>query len=211
MRYGSFLLVVLCATPVAAGDFGPDAVAFLQKHCIACHGEKTKKSGIALHTVTDDAGVLNNRKTFNSVLKVLDAGEMPPEGKPRPKVEEVEAFKKALTQTFAAADRNAKPDPGRVTVRRLNKTEYANTIRDLVGVDFNPAEDFPADDIGYGFDNIGDVLTLSPVLMERYLAAAEAISQRAIRVGDLPKPPDRPRIAIFLEPPMRPFVEKTRF
>ena len=107
--------MLLCAAPVAAGDFGPEALAFLQKHCIACHGEKTKKSGIALHMVTDDAGVLGNRKTLNSVLKVLDAGEMPPKEKPQPKVEEVEAFKKAVTQTFAAADKNAKPDPGRVS------------------------------------------------------------------------------------------------
>ena len=199
MRHGSLLLTLLCAAPVAAGDFGPEAVAFLQKHCIACHGEKTKKSGITLHTTTDDAGVLSNRKTFNSILKVLEAGEMPPEGKPRPKVEEIDAFKKAVTRTFAAADKNAKPDPGRVTVRRLNKTEYANTIRDLVGVDFNPAEDFPADDIGYGFDNIGDVLTLSPVLMERYLSAAEAIVQRAIT----PTPPKVPQRYVggkYLEP-----------
>jgi hypothetical protein len=199
MRHGSFVLMLFCAAPVAAGDFGPEALAFLQKHCVACHGEKTKKSGIALHMVTDDAGVLGNRKTLNSVLKVLDAGEMPPKEKPQPKVEEVEAFKKAVTQTFAAADKNAKPDPGRVTVRRLNKTEYANTIRDLVGVDFNPAEDFPADDIGYGFDNIGDVLTLSPVLMERYLSAAEAIVQRAI-VPTPPKVPQRWVGGKYLEP-----------
>src|SRR5262249_35818234 len=72
------------------------------------------------------------------------------------------------------------------------------TIRDLVGVDFNPAEDFPADDVGHGFDNIGDVLSLSPVLMERYLAAAESITQRAILVGDPPKPPNRHLAALFL-------------
>src|SRR5690606_11711746 len=67
----------------------------------------------------------------------------------------------------------------RVTIRRLNRAEYNNTIRDLVGVDFQPADDFPADDVGYGFDNIGDVLTLPPVLLEKYLDAAEAIMARA--------------------------------
>src|SRR5690606_15488506 len=72
------------------------------------------------------------------------------------------------------------PNPGRVTVRRLNRTEYNNTIRDLVGVDFQPADDFPSDDVGYGFDNIGDVLSISPLLMEKYLDAAEQIAGKAI-------------------------------
>ena len=72
-------------------------------------------------------------------------------------------------------------DPGRVTIRRLNRAEYNNTIRDLVGVDFRPADDFPSDDVGYGFDNIGDVLTLPPILFEKYLAAAEKIAERGDR------------------------------
>src|SRR5262249_52867680 len=75
-----------------------------------------------------------------------------------------------------------------VTLRRLNRTEYNNTIRDLVGVDFQPAADFPPDDVGYGFDNIGDVLSLSPLLMDKYLAAAETILERAIVSVDPPKP-----------------------
>ena len=73
-------------------------------------------------------------------------------------------------------------DPGRVTIRRLNRTEYNNTIRDLIGIDFHPADDFPSDDVGYGFDNIGDVLSMPPILMEKYLAAAETISEEAIVV-----------------------------
>src|ERR1700722_507098 len=111
---------------------------------------------------------------------------------------------------FDVADQG-KRDPGKVTMRRLNRAEYRNTIRDLVGVDFDPTEDFPADDVGYGFDNIGDVLTISPLLMERYLAAGEAITKRAIVVGDPPTPPNRPRIAIFLEPPLVPFKENTPY
>ena len=74
-------------------------------------------------------------------------------------------------------------DPGRVTIRRLNRAEYNNTIRDLVGIDFRPADDFPSDDVGYGFDNIGDVLSMPPILMEKYLAAAETISEEAIVVA----------------------------
>ncbi len=84
-------------------------------------------------------------------------------------------------------------------MRRLNRTEYRNTIRDLIGIDFDPTQDFPSDDIGHGFDNIGDVLTLSPVLMERYMAAAEGILHRAI-VPDPPKPTKRHLGAEHTEP-----------
>jgi len=73
-----------------------------------------------------------------------------------------------------------KPDPGRVTARRLNRNEYKNTIRDLLAVDFRADKDFPTDDSGYGFDNIGDILTISPVLMDHYMNAAEAIASRAM-------------------------------
>ena len=100
---------------------------------------------------------------------------------------------------FENADKNAKPDPGRVTARRLNRVEYNNTIRDLLLVDLKPAEDFPADDVGHGFDNIGDVLTLSPVLMERYLAAAESVANRAI-LTEIPAPSKRYLAGRFLHP-----------
>ena len=78
------------------------------------------------------------------------------------------------------ADRTTPTDPGRVTIRRLNRTEYNNTVRDLLGVDLKPADDFPQDDSGYGFDNIADVLSLPPVLMERYLVAAERVTRAAL-------------------------------
>jgi Protein of unknown function (DUF1587). len=82
-----------------------------------------------------------------------------------------------------------KPDPGRVTARRLNRNEYSNTVRDLLAVDFRAEKDFPSDDSGYGFDNIGDVLTISPVLMEKYIEAAERIAARAVGADPLPKKP----------------------
>lgn len=200
MRYLATCSFVLLALPIYAADFGKEGVAFLQQHCLNCHGEKKQNAGVALHKFTTPESVLKDRKLWQSVLRVMDAGEMPPpERKTRPTVDEANQFKSVIKSIFMEADRNAKPDPGRVTVRRLNKVEYANTIRDLVGVDFNPAEDFPADDIGYGFDNIGDVLTLSPVLMERYMAAAEAIVARAI-VANPPKSPQRWQNGKYLEP-----------
>ena len=93
-----------------------------------------------------------------------------------------------LETEFARADAAMKPDPGRVTARRLNRAEYTNTIRDLLAIDFRADRNFPTDDSGEGFDNIGDILTVSPVLMEKYLSAAGRIAERAIAAEPLPKP-----------------------
>ena len=168
-------------------DFARTGRPFLEKYCIACHGGKEPKGELSLEPYRDAAAMVKQRKVWDNVRKRIVAGEMPPRKKdrPLPTVAEAEAFVTLVKAVFDSADRNAKPDPGRVTMRRLNRVEYRNTIRDLVGIEFDPTEDFPSDDIGHGFDNIGDVLTLSPVLMERYLAAAETIMNRAIT----PKPP----------------------
>jgi hypothetical protein len=160
--------------------FKSDGVAFLKKHCLGCHAGEKPKADLALDKYADDAALLADRKTWLRVLDTLKAGEMPPPAKPQPTAAEREAFALLVAGVFDRHDRTAKSDPGRVTMRRLNRVEYANTIRDLVGIDFNPAEDFPSDDVGHGFDNIGDVLTLPPVLLERYLAAAETVMARAI-------------------------------
>ncbi len=104
---------------------------------------------------------------------------MPPPGKPRPNADELDTINAWLDAVVFQMDCNGLKDPGRVTIRRLNRAEYNNTIRDLVGISFQPANDFPQDDVGYGFDNIGDVLSLPPLLMEKYLAAAEKITEKA--------------------------------
>ena len=115
-----------------------------------------------------------------AVLENVRSGDMPPDDEDKqPTLDERERIMKWIELVVFAIDPDH-PDPGRVTIRRLNRAEYNNTIRDLVGVDFQPADDFPADDSGYGFDNIGDVLSLPPVLFERYLAAAEKIMSTAI-------------------------------
>ena len=107
-------------------------------------------------------------------------GTMPPKGAPRPAPADIEAVTRWIKEEIARVEAASKPDPGRVTARRLNRAEYNNTIRDLLGIDFRPADDFPQDDSGYGFDNIGDVLSLSPVLLEKYLKAAEVAVNTAI-------------------------------
>src|SRR5439155_22353037 len=116
-----------------------------------------------------------DRSTWDSVLERVRANEMPPPKQPRPDATETKAFLSAVEAELAKAVCTGPTDPGRVTIRRLNRVEYNNTIRDLLALDFQPADDFPADDVGYGFDNIGDVLALSPLLLEKYLAAAEKI------------------------------------
>lgn len=175
------------------------AIAFVKKHCIACHGDKEPQAELSLTKFGDEAAILKARKTWQKILRMVEQGEMPPKERPKPTADEITSFTQSVNDLFDKADKNAKPDPGRVTMRRLNRVEYNNTIRDLVGVDFNPAEDFPSDDIGHGFDNIGDVLSLPPVLLERYVAAAENIMQRAI-IPDPPKPPVRGMSARYLEP-----------
>jgi hypothetical protein len=149
--------------------------------------------GISLDGYTDSKAALKDRDLWEKVVQKVRTGQMPPGSRPLPPPEDVTAVTRWFDAEFARLDRETKPDPGRVTARRLNRTEYNNTIRDLVGVDFKPASDFPADDSGYGFDNIGDVLSLSPVLMEKYLAAAEKIARKAI-VADPPPKPTRERI-----------------
>lgn len=169
-------------------EFQKTAAVFLEKHCIECHGGKTTKGDLDLvKQDKSDAAILTNRKVWLNVVNQATSGEMPPKKSARPPLSEIEGFARAIESAFDRAEAAMKPDPGRVTVRRLNRTEYNNTVRDLLLVDFNPTEDFPADDIGHGFDNIGDVLTMSPLLMERYLTAAEAIAQRVI--PEKPAPP----------------------
>jgi hypothetical protein len=158
--------------------FEQEVKPLLDQYCYGCHGEK-KKGDLDLRIYTDTKSTLRARPVFEKVLKHLQAHEMPPENKPQPAAAEREVIVRWVTTTFFPCDCDH-PDPGRVTVRRLNRSEYNNTIRDLVGINFQPADDFPADDSGYGFDNIGDVLSLSPILLEKYLAAAERILDAAI-------------------------------
>jgi len=172
-----------------AGDaaFQTRIKPLLGKYCFGCHGEK-KKGDLDLRVYTDEASVLRDRMTFAKVAKNLQAHEMPPEKKPQPTLEERELITSWIQSEVFKCDCDH-PDPGRVTIRRLNRAEYNNTIRDLVGVNFQPADDFPADDSGYGFDNIGDVLSLPPVLLEKYLAAAQKILSKALVTDLKPKSP----------------------
>ena len=178
-------------TPGAPGAAGKgvagDVQPLLETYCYKCHGKGKKKGGLALDGFKSAEASLQDHKTWGLVLETLRVGDMPPDEEKQPTLAEREQIMKWIDTAVFAVD-PARPDPGRVTIRRLNRAEYNNTIRDLVGVDFQPADDFPADDSGYGFDNIGDVLTLPPVLFERYLAAAEKVMSLAILNDHKPRP-----------------------
>ena len=163
-------------------SFVRDVKPFLQKHCFHCHGKPDgdNEAELTLDKYADDLSVQQDRKLWDNVLHMLRSGEMPPKERPRPPAAEIDAAMAGIAGVLANFDCNKVRNVGRVTVRRLNRLEYNNTIRDLVGVDFKPAADFPADDVGYGFDNIGDVLSTTPMLLEKYLAAAETIFEQAI-------------------------------
>lgn len=186
--------------PESAPDYVAALKPFLTTHCSACHLNGEAEAGIDLSRYEDNKSLLKDRMMWERVIEVITAGTMPPEdASQRPANEEVVAVCNALNAYYQYIDRTAKPDPGRVTMRRLNRVEYRNTVRDLFGLDFDPTEEFPSDDIGHGFDNIGDVLTISPLLMERYLKASESIATRVI--VEKPPPINRNHLqARFTEP-----------
>jgi hypothetical protein len=161
---------------------------FLAKNCYLCHNSKLKTAEVDFSQFKTDALAEQGTETWEKALEKLRRGEMPPKGMPRPKQADIDVAMRWMEEAIARADANAKPDPGRVTAHRLNRVEYNNTVRDLLGIDIHPADDFPQDDSGYGFDNIGDVLSLSPVLMERYMTAADRLVHTALYGPEKLKP-----------------------
>ncbi|MDE0637526.1 MAG: DUF1592 domain-containing protein [Candidatus Poribacteria bacterium] len=168
-------------------DFGKEGIPFLKQYCFGCHAGDEPSADLSLDAFEDNFSLIKNHDVWERVLEMLETNQMPPSDADQPPLRELESFIQHVDTIFEDASRTAKPDPGRITVRRLNRVEYRNSVRDLLGADFDPTENFPADDVGHGFDNIGDVLTMSPLLMERYLEAAEAVVTRVIIVNP-PKP-----------------------
>ena len=157
---------------------------FVTKYCADCHNADDPEAGIDFAAYPTEASMLtgHGRKSWEKILAMLEIGAMPPADMEQPPTELRDELTAWLEDKLFNLDCELIDDPGRVTVRRLNRAEYRNTIRDLLAVDFDPRRNFPSDDVGYGFDNIGDVLSLSPLLMEKYLDAAETITAEAIPV-----------------------------
>ncbi|MFN0108656.1 MAG: DUF1592 domain-containing protein [Blastocatellia bacterium] len=154
--------------------------ALINDYCVSCHSQKAKTADIVLEGL-DFNRIGANADIWEKVLRKVRTGQMPPSKAPHPEAAESAAF---VTWLETALDRESRlnPNPGRPAPHRLNRAEYSNAIRDLLSVDIQPGQWLPVDDSGYGFDNIGEVLTLSPALLEKYLSAAKRISRLA--VGD---------------------------
>lgn len=154
--------------------------AFLNQYCVGCHNARLKTAGLMLDRM-DVSQVADKAEVWEKVVRKLRAGMMPPSGVPRPDRQTIENFTVRLETEL---DRSAagKADPGAPALHRLNRTEYANAIRDILALDIDTTSLLPADDSSAGFDNNADALGVSPALMERYLGAASKISRMA--VGD---------------------------
>ena len=174
--------------PAKTDQFQTKVQPFLAKNCYGCHNTKVRVADLDVQAYKSPASVLDDRDRWEHILEKIETQQMPPKGSPQPDPADRKAVTAWIQSQFDHADATAKPNPGRVTARRLNRAEYNNTVRDLLGVDLKPADDFPADDSGYGFDNIGDALSLSPVLMEKYLSAAERVTRTAIFGPEAPQP-----------------------
>jgi len=161
-------------------DYPKEVQPFFVKYCNGCHSVDAMEAGIR----TDHSGVdgvfIEDRKNWLKVYDMMRFKAMPPEEADQPSNAERDLVTLWLDEQLNSVDCDKVKDPGAVTIRRLNRLEYNNTIRDLFGIEFRPADDFPSDDVGEGFDNIGDVLTLSPLLMEKYLNAAEQVAEQVV-------------------------------
>jgi mono/diheme cytochrome c family protein len=172
--------VKLASDPAAAdAEFREKVTPLLKTYCYSCHGDGANTGGLALDSYKTAASITADPKTWDKLYRYVRTHQMPPSTEEQPTDEqrkEIYSWVDAQLNHYYTAH----PDPGRITIHRLNKSEYNNTIRDLLGMDVHPADDFPMDDSGYGFDNIADVLSLPPMLMEKYLTSATKILDEAI-------------------------------
>jgi hypothetical protein len=171
--------------PVAAARAGDDAQAFLKAYCVTCHSQQMKTRGavpLALDTL-DASAVANDAKTWESVVRKMRAGVMPPAGMKRADKATHDRFLEFVEGELDRAARE-RPNPGRTEAfHRLNRTEYRNAVRDLLDLDIDVTSWLPSDDASYGFDNIAGVLKISPTLFERYLSAAQKVSRTALGIA----------------------------
>ena len=152
--------------------------ALLQRYCVACHNNSVKTANVSLQGL-DLAVIADKADLLERVLRKVKTGQMPPAGMPHPQPAALASFRQWL-ETSLDAESAAHPNPGRMSVHRLNRAEYSNAVRDVLDLDTRPGGLLPVDDSGYGFDNNGDVLSVSPALLDRYLSVARKISRLAI-------------------------------
>jgi len=184
------LSALLCAAPalgaVDSAGFDKNVKPILKNTCAGCHNASVMSGGVNLTPYLEASTIADDRVSWDKSCRRSNPAKCLPKVC-RAASAQITAFTGFIHGEFDKADAAVKPDPGRVTARRLNRNEYRNTIRDLLAVDFRADKDFPTDDSGYGFDNIADILTVSPVLMDKYMSAAETVASRALGADPLPK------------------------
>jgi hypothetical protein len=153
--------------------------SLVKKYCVDCHNGDTKEGNLDLASLLAQDSSSESVVAWWKVLKNLRAGVMPPQGQERPTAEEQKAIASWIKFDLFKID-PSDVDPGRIGVRRLNRREYANSVEQLTGVKFDAAIVFPPDDSGHGFDNIADALSMSPLLLEKYLRSAQTIIDQAV-------------------------------
>ena len=185
-----FLTSFLVAGP--GEDAAPVASkrAMVNQYCLGCHNKKLNTASLSLEGLDPDK-VDKDTEVWEKVLRKLEAKEMPPFGLPRPSASAQQQFTDSLESELDRVA-GAHPNPGHPTIHRLNRNEYTNAIRDLLALDAKPGDSLPLDDSGYGFDNIGDVLSFSPVLLERYMSVARSVAALAVGNTDV-----KPVVDIF--------------
>jgi mono/diheme cytochrome c family protein len=166
-------------------DYTADVQPLLQKYCLACHSTKAQKGDLDLERFTSLEAARKDLHAWQQVADQVEIGEMPPAGKRQPSDAERKRLIGWVRGLLDAEARARAGDPGRVVLRRLNNAEYTNTLRDLTGVELNPAREFPADSAaGEGFANTGETLSMSPALVDRYLKAAKDVAAHAVLLPD---------------------------
>jgi mono/diheme cytochrome c family protein len=192
---GTAAVVALGWAPVAASAEPGTPAHLLDQFCARCHDDDQLSGGLSFSTLqaTDIASGAHLGE-WEKILRMTRRGEMPPLDRPQPTPAVRAQFTQWLAQSLDSRA-TAHPDPGRATLRRLNRSEYANAVRDLLALDIDVRDGLPADDSGYGFDNIADVLSVTPTLMDRYLAVAGRISRIAVGKG-----PAKPYVTSFVVP-----------
>lgn len=179
-----FLAGIFGIISAAAADsaYDKEIVPLLEMYCYSCHAEGDSKGEFTMDEFKDLSAHLKDKKHWLPVWHNLRSQVMPPSDEDQPTPAEKQKLLSWIEKEVFQLD-PANPDPGRVTIRRLNRTEYQNAVYDLLGVEFDTHEAFPPDDTGYGFDNIGSVLSMSPLLMEKYIAAADEVVALALPAG----------------------------
>jgi hypothetical protein len=177
--------IALCLILAVSASANPDAQKLVTRYCFACHNSKLKSGNVSLEGVKA-SDIPAHGDTWERVLRKVRTGEMPPPKLPRPDAATTRTFVNWLEAELDGLALKT-PNPGTPAIHRLNRAEYSNAIRDLLALEMDHSAALPADDSGYGFDNIGDVLTVSPLLMEKYMSSARRVARLAVGTVKFPK------------------------